>query len=97
MTARTAKSIKIVMVNSRFILILWCLICVQIYVFFLRNHKNKAKNAFLGLKMFENRDIVCKIREIMHFKHKIMYFEQWFVNLGVSLHQKKILMVKVYG
>ena len=36
--------------------------------------------------MFENRDIVYKIREIMHFKHKIMYFEQRFVNLGVSLH-----------
>jgi len=51
----------------------------------------------LGLKVFENRDIVWKIREIMHFKHKIMYFEQWFVNLDVSLHQKKILMVKVYG
>ena len=47
--------------------------------------------------MFENRDIVWKIREITDFKHKIMYFEQWFVNLGVPLHQKKILMVKVYG
>jgi hypothetical protein len=47
--------------------------------------------------MFENRDIVCKIREIRNFKHKIMHFEQWFLNLAVSLHQKKILMVKVYG
>ena len=65
--------------------------------FFWEIIKIRQKNAFLGLKMFENRDIVCKIREITHFKHKIMYFEQWFVNLGVSLHQKKILMVKVYG
>ena len=47
--------------------------------------------------MFENRDIVWKIREITDFKHKIMYFEQWLVKLGVPLHQKKILMVKVYG
>jgi hypothetical protein len=47
--------------------------------------------------MFENRDIVWKIREIMDFKHKIMYFEQRSFNIGVSLHQKKILMVKVYG
>jgi hypothetical protein len=47
--------------------------------------------------MFEKRDFVYKIREFTHFKHKIMYFEQRFVKLGVSLHQKKILMVKVYG
>jgi len=47
--------------------------------------------------MFEKRDFVCKIREFTHFKHKIMYFEQRFVKLGVSLHQKKILMVEVYG
>ena len=47
--------------------------------------------------MFENRDIVWKIREITDFKHKIMYFEQRSFNLGVSLHPKKILMVKVYG
>ena len=47
--------------------------------------------------MFENRDIVWKIREITDFKHKIMYFEQRSFNLGVPLHQKKILMVKVYG
>ena len=65
--------------------------------FFLESIKIRRKNAFLRLKMFENRDIVYKIREIMHFKHKIMYFEQWFVNLDVSLYQKKILMVKVYG
>jgi len=26
--------------------------------------------------MFENRDIVWKIREIRNFKHKIMHFEQ---------------------
>ena len=50
-----------------------------------------------GLKMFENRDIVWKIREIMDFKHKIMYFEQRSFNISVPLHQKKILMVKVYG
>ena len=47
--------------------------------------------------MFKNRDIVWKIREIMDFKHKIMYFEQRSFNLDVSLRQKKILMVKVYG
>ena len=39
-------------------------------------------------KMFENRDVVWKIREITDFKHKIMYFEQWLVKHGVSLHLK---------
>ena len=39
-----------------------------------------------GLKMFENRDIMWKIREITDFKHKIMYFEQRSSNLGVPLH-----------
>jgi len=47
--------------------------------------------------MFVFCDFVYKIREITHFKHKIMYFEQRFGNLSVSLQQKKILMVKVYG
>ena len=65
--------------------------------FSLRKHKNKAEKCVFRLKMFENRDIVCKIREITDFKHKIMYYEQSSFNLGVPLHQKKILMVKVYG
>ena len=67
------------------------------YFFSLRKHKNKAEKCVFRLKMFENRDIVWKIREITDFKHKIMYFEQRSSNLGVPLHQKKILMVKVYG
>ena len=41
--------------------------------------------------MFENRDNVWKIREITDFKHKIMYFEQWFLNLAVPLYQKQLV------
>ena len=39
-------------------------------IFSLRKHKNKAEKFVFRLKMFENRDIVCKIREITDFKIK---------------------------
>jgi len=75
-----------------------CSFFIKKMLFFsLRKHKNKAEKCVFRLKMFENRDIVWKIREITDFKHKIMYYEQSSFNLGVPLHQKKILMVKVYG
>ena len=47
--------------------------------------------------MFKMRDFVWKIHQLTHFEHQIMHVEHLFLILIVSLHQKKILMVKVYG
>jgi hypothetical protein len=51
----------------------------------------------LGRFLFKKRDFVSKKREITDFKHKIIKSKQLFENSVVSLPQKKILMVKVYG
>ena len=38
-----------------------------------------------------------KMRYFTHFKHQITISERLFEFIAVYLHQKKILMVKVYG
>ena len=38
-----------------------------------------------------------KMREFTHFKHEIMIIQHELLKFVVLLHQKKILMVKVYG
>ena len=43
------------------------------------------------------RDFWFKIRQLSHFKHQKTLSEHKFVYHVVSLHHKKILMVKVYG
>jgi len=55
------------------------------------------KSTSLGRFLFKKRDFVSKKREITDFKHKIIKSKQLFENSVVSLPQKKILMVKVYG
>jgi len=47
--------------------------------------------------MFVFRDFRFKLRYFTDFKHQKTLIEHDFGNLGVSLHHKKILMVKVYG
>ena len=48
-------------------------------------------------KMFKIREFRWKMRYFTHFKHQIMQIKHRFGILVVSLQQKKILMVKVYG
>ena len=59
--------------------------------------KLRVKIAIFSEKVFENRDFMSKKREITHFKHKLIKSKQLFEKCIVSLQQKKILMVKVYG
>ena len=47
--------------------------------------------------MFKMRDFRLKMRELTHFQHQITQIKHHFSGLVVYLHQKKILMVKVYG
>ena len=47
--------------------------------------------------MFNIRDFVFKMREITDFKHQKTVIQHGLENFVVLLHQKKILMVKVYG
>ena len=47
--------------------------------------------------MFKMRDFMFKMREFTHFKHEIMIIQHELLKFVVLLHQKKILMVKVYG
>ena len=66
--------------------------------FIFRIHKFlTVKNACYGRFLFKNRDFVSKKREITHFKHKLIKSKQLFEKCVLSLQQKKILMVKVYG
>ena len=51
----------------------------------------------LWVKMFKNSEKVLNLRELTHFEHQITISEHRFDFLDVYLHQKKILMVKVYG
>ena len=56
----------------------------------------------IGLKkhlfMFKMRDFMFKIRDLAHFKHEITHFEHPSQKVAISLHhQKRFLMVKVYG
>ena len=55
------------------------------------------KIAVLRIKMFKIGDKTWNFREITHFEHQKTISEHLFHFLEVSLHQKKILMVKVYG
>jgi hypothetical protein len=55
------------------------------------------KITFWRPKLFKIRDFVFKIRQLTHFPHQITQGEHRFAEVVVSLHQKKILMVKVYG
>ena len=55
------------------------------------------KTAYLWVFLFENHYFVSKKREITHFKHKLIKSKQQFEKCVLSLQQKKILMVKVYG
>ena len=48
-------------------------------------------------KMYKIRDFVFKMRYFTHFKHQITISQHKLAKLVVLLHQKKILMVKVYG
>ena len=57
----------------------------------------RIKSTALGRFLFENRYFVSKKREITHFKHKLIKSKQQFEKCVLSLQQKKILMVKVYG
>ena len=57
----------------------------------------RIKSTALGRFLFENRYFVSKKREITNFKHKIIKSKQLYWERVISLHQKKILMVKVYG
>ena len=57
----------------------------------------RIKSTALGRFLFENRYFVSKKREITHFKHKLIKSKQLFEKCVLSLQQKKILMVKVYG
>ena len=59
--------------------------------------KLRVKIAIFSKKVFENRDFMSKKREITNFKHKIIKSKQLYWERVISLHQKKILMVKVYG
>jgi hypothetical protein len=43
------------------------------------------------------RDFVFKMRDFTHFKHQKTISQHQLAKLVVLLHQKKILMVKVYG
>jgi len=47
--------------------------------------------------MFKMDEFMLNLRELTHFEHKKIIFEHVFKILAVYLHQKKILMVKVYG
>jgi hypothetical protein len=48
--------------------------------------------------MFKMRDFMFKIRDLAHFKHEITHFEHPSQKLVLPLHhQKRFLMVKVYG
>ena len=55
------------------------------------------KSSYLGRFLFKYRDFMSKKREITHFKHKLIKSKQLFEKCVLSLQQKKILMVKVYG
>ena len=56
-----------------------------------------VKFAILMVKMFKISDNWSKNSDFTHFKHQIMQIKHRFGILVVSLQQKKILMVKVYG
>ncbi len=56
-----------------------------------------VKSSYLGRFLFKYRDFMSKKREITHFKHKLIKSKQLFEKCVLSLQQKKILMVKVYG
>ena len=67
-------------------------------MFFLEiKHDNWKKDAILTLKMFKMRDFVFKMRYFTNIQHQITISQHQLAKLVVLLHQKKILMVKVYG
>jgi hypothetical protein len=47
--------------------------------------------------MFKINEKMLNLRDFTHFKHQKTINEHLFDNKDISLHQKKILMVKVYG
>ena len=55
------------------------------------------KITILDKNVFEIRDLMSKKCEITDFKHNLIQSKQLFQKTVISLHQKKILMVKVYG
>ena len=47
--------------------------------------------------MFKMSEMMCNMRQMAQFKHKMTIIKHLFEIYGVYLQQKKILMVKVYG
>ena len=74
-----------------------CQSSAKIVLFSEKRHDNQKKLVIQGLKMFNIRDFVFKMREITDFKHQKTVIQHGLEKFVVLLHQKKILMVKVYG
>ncbi len=57
----------------------------------------KPESQKLSGFMFKISEMMCNMRQMVQFKHKMTIIKHLFEIYGIYLQHKKILMVKVYG
>jgi hypothetical protein len=66
-------------------------------IFIAKHQIKRFENSFLGPKRWKMREKRLNFRDFTHFKPQIIVIQPMFAEVGVSLHHKRFLMVKVYG
>jgi len=69
----------------------------KVQIFSLKSNFFWSKITKKGQNRFKMRDLWFKMRQITHFKPQKTMIEPLFAKVAISLHQKRFLMVKVYG